>query len=66
MALAEIAIRSDVGVMVEVAGWRHLFSEGPHRVVAVAPEHADLANSVPARRIGTVGGDAIDFGAAGR
>jgi phosphoribosylformylglycinamidine synthase len=65
VALAEIAIRSGVGVMVEVPGWRHLFSEGPHRVVAVAPEHADLTDSVPARRIGTVGGDAIDFGAEG-
>ncbi len=28
-------------------------------------EHADLTDSVPARRIGTVGGDAIDFGAEG-
>jgi phosphoribosylformylglycinamidine synthase len=65
VALAEIAIRSGVGVTVEVPGWRHLFSEGPHRVVAVAPDHAELADSVPARRIGSVGGDSIDFGAEG-
>jgi phosphoribosylformylglycinamidine synthase len=65
VALAEIAIRSGVGVTVDVPGWRHLFSEGPHRVVAVAPEHAELADSVPARRIGTVGGESIDFGAEG-
>jgi hypothetical protein len=34
-------------------------------VVAVAPDHAELADSVPARRIGSVGGDSIDFGAEG-
>ncbi len=65
MALAEIAIRSGVGVSVAVPGWRNLFAEGPHRVVAVTPAGADLTDHVPARRIGTIGGDRIDFGRSG-
>ena len=65
VALAEIAIRSGVGVTVEVPGWRSLFAEGPHRLLAVAPADADLADSVPARRIGSVGGRRIDLGAHG-
>ncbi|MBA2338452.1 MAG: phosphoribosylformylglycinamidine synthase subunit PurL [Acidimicrobiia bacterium] len=65
VAMAEIAIRSQVGVVVEVDHWQDLFTESPHRLVAVVPSDADLDGAMPGRRIGTVGGDAIDFGRHG-
>ncbi len=65
VALAEICIASDVGVHVDVADWRRLFSESPHRVVAVLPDSAVPDDSVPAVRLGVFGGDVIDFGELG-
>ncbi len=68
VAVAEICIRSGVGAGVEVDDWRALFAEGPHRFVAViAEEKRGTPLTIPgrpvaARRIGSVGGDAIDFG----
>ncbi len=66
VALAEIAIKSGVGMRIEVGDWRTLFAEPPHLAIAVAPTEVDLADiPVPARRIGTVGGDLLDFGSLG-
>ncbi len=65
VAIAEICIRSGVGATVDVEDWRELLNESPHRVVAVLPDRGDPSDVVPIRRIGTVGGDAIDFGPFG-
>jgi phosphoribosylformylglycinamidine synthase subunit PurL len=72
VAVAEIAIASGVGVTVDYGDWRELFSEDPHRVVAVvAPWMSDRlqatadAAGVPVARIGVVGGDDITFARAG-
>ncbi len=68
VAVAEICIRSGIGASVEVDDWRALFAEGPHRFVAViAEEKRGTPLQIPgrpvaARRIGRMGGDAIDFG----
>ena len=66
VALAEISIASQVGIDVEVGPWQQMFSEDPHRVVAVAGSDraetlrsAASARGVEAARIGTVGGDRI-------
>jgi phosphoribosylformylglycinamidine synthase len=66
VALAEICIRSGVGVSVDVADWRELFAESPHRFVAVLPAGADPAEHPPIRRLGTMGGQDLDFGPLGR
>jgi phosphoribosylformylglycinamidine synthase len=65
VAVAEICIRSGVGAILAVDDWRELFDESPHRFVAVLPDGADPTDTVPARRIGTIGGDRIDFGRHG-
>jgi phosphoribosylformylglycinamidine synthase len=63
VAIAEICIGSGFGATIDVDDWRLLLDEAPHRVVVVAPPFFDLGvHDVPARRIGTIGGDAIDFG----
>jgi phosphoribosylformylglycinamidine synthase len=63
VAIAEICIGSGFGATIDVDDWRLLLDEAPHRVVVVAPPFFDLGvHVVPARRIGTIGGDAIDFG----
>jgi phosphoribosylformylglycinamidine synthase II len=62
VALAEICIKSGVGVALDNGDWRCLLSEAPHRFLAVAPAGAPIeVGEAPARRIGTMGGDAIDF-----
>ncbi|HJU82089.1 MAG TPA: phosphoribosylformylglycinamidine synthase subunit PurL [Acidimicrobiia bacterium] len=72
LALAEICIASGVGASVAYSDWRFLFSEDPHRFVAVAPAAADHTISavcsevgVPFLRIGTMGGDSIVFDRGG-
>ncbi len=71
VAVAEICINSGVGATVEVADWRELFSEGPHRfVAAIDPERRGTplripGKPIPARRIGTLRGDLLDFGRYG-
>ncbi len=62
VAVAEICIRSGVGARIDVADWRELLNESPHRVLAVLPNRGDPSDRVPVRRIGTIGGAAIDFG----
>ena len=58
VALAEICIASGVGATVETA---HPFSEDPHRFLAVAPKGIIDESGGLGRRIGVVGGDAIDM-----
>ncbi len=70
VALAEICIRSGVGATVEVDDWRELFTEAPHRFLAVLPKgvdptKADRDAAVPIRKLGTIGGETIDFGDLG-
>ncbi|MCL1595200.1 MAG: phosphoribosylformylglycinamidine synthase subunit PurL [Actinomycetia bacterium] len=64
VALAEIAFVSGTGFRVDDVSGRELFDETPLRVVAITHER-DLETSVPRRRIGTMGGDQLGFGAAG-
>jgi phosphoribosylformylglycinamidine synthase subunit PurL len=66
VAIAEICIRSGVGATVEAGRWTLLLDEAPGRFVALAPSGAGLGiDDVPARRVGVIGGDRIDFGAHG-
>jgi len=64
VALAEVAIRSCVGMQIEDVTGPDLFDETPLRFVAIA--HGEtLDTDAPRRRIGTITGDTLDFGAAG-
>ncbi len=65
VALAEIAIASAIGLTVEGIGWSELWSEGPHRFLALC-KPGDMPDlDVPAVRIGEVGADQLDFGPHG-
>ena len=64
VALAEISFASDVGLTIDGMTGPELFDETPLRFIAVAPGD-DIDIQVPHRRIGTVGGDHLDFGGAG-
>ena len=62
VALAEIAMTSEIGLSIGEVVWSELWSEGPHRLVAFC-EPGSMPNlDVPAARIGTVGGTSLDFG----
>jgi len=70
VALAESAIAGKRGFRVDSMGYRVLFSESPSRcVVTVAEADAErlltlaAESGVEARRLGSVGGDMLDFGA---
>jgi phosphoribosylformylglycinamidine synthase len=64
VALAEIAMASDVGFTIEDIPGPELFDETPLRFVAVT--HGDrLDTDEPCRRIGTMGGELLDFGESG-
>jgi len=64
VSLAEIAIKSAVGMTIEGIDGPELFDETPLRFVAVG--HGDtLETEAPHRRIGTVSGGTLDFGDAG-
>ncbi|HJR92110.1 MAG TPA: phosphoribosylformylglycinamidine synthase subunit PurL [Acidimicrobiia bacterium] len=72
VAVAEMAIASAVGVVVDYADWRHLLSEDPHRFVfATDPEHrtsvedAAAAAGIPLARLGSFGGNEIIFSRGG-
>jgi phosphoribosylformylglycinamidine synthase len=72
VTIAEICIASGVGATVGFGDWRGLFSEDPHRFVAVIPsDRADRVGEVadevgiPAQRIGILGGDEISFSSGG-
>ena len=68
IAIAEICIRSGVGARIEYSDWRHLFSEDPHRFIAVAPKDttetilgAAAEVGVAVERIGSLGGMELEF-----
>ena len=68
VTIAEICIRSKIGARIDYSDWRHLFSEDPHRFVAVAaPEAEDSIVAaadeagVTATRVGSLGGSMIEF-----
>ena len=66
VALAEICIRSAVGMTVDHTDWRLLLDEAPSRFVAIAEPGADLGiDDLPVRRVGVMGADRIDFGRNG-
>ncbi|MCZ6662270.1 MAG: phosphoribosylformylglycinamidine synthase subunit PurL, partial [Actinobacteria bacterium] len=64
VAIAEICIASEVGATIELGDPSLLFSEDPHRVVAVFEHGAVEPLGDIARRIGTVGGVALTLGDA--
>ena len=64
VAIAEIAIASGVGVIIEGVSAADLFDETPLRFIAVSFGD-ELDTEEPHRLIGTVGGMTIDFGSAG-
>ncbi len=64
VALAEIAIRSGIGMQIEEVTGPDLFDETPLRIVAIT--HGDsLDTEVPHHKIGTMSGSTLDFGTAG-
>jgi phosphoribosylformylglycinamidine synthase len=62
VALAEIAMMSGGGLSIGDVGWSELWSEGPHRFLALCQPRAMPDLEVPTTRIGTIGGTALDFG----
>jgi phosphoribosylformylglycinamidine synthase len=64
VALAEIAIRSGIGMRIEDVTGPDLFDETPLRFVAIAHGEA-LETDVPHHKIGTVTGNTLNFGRAG-
>ena len=69
VALAEICIASGIGASVEYQDWRHIWSEDPHRFLAVGDgaliETIAVEAGVPCRRIGQIGGETIVFRSGG-
>ena len=65
IAVAEICIRSNVGVRLDPMDWQTLFNEAPHRFLAALPAGATPSGSVAYSRIGIFGGDDIDFAGLG-
>lgn len=66
VAVAEVCIRSAVGATITVDDWRELFSEAPHRVLAIlGPEEVERMNRLAADagvatvRLGSMGGWSI-------
>ncbi len=64
VALAEIAIKSNVGVTIDAVPGPELFDETPLRLIAMTMRDT-LATDAPHRRIGTVGGSNLDYGGSG-
>ncbi len=65
VALAEIAIKSGIGFTTPELDWSELWSEAPHRFVALFEPGNSPNLAVPATQIGTMGGDTLDFGEHG-
>ena len=61
VALAEIAIKSNVGMTIEAVHGTELFDETPLRFIAMTPRDV-LNTNAPHRRLGTVGGTTLGFG----
>lgn len=64
VALAEIAIKSGIGIQVDRITGPEFFDETPLRFIAVT-HRSDLDTGVAHKKIGTVGGDTISFGDTG-
>ena len=64
VALAEIAIRSSIGISVTGVSAPDLFDETPLRIIAMTRSNT-LNTNAPHRRIGTVGGTDLKFGDSG-
>jgi len=64
VALAEIAIKSNVGVTIDAVPAPELFDETPLRFIAMTLR-GELNTGAPHRRIGTVGGLDLDYGDSG-
>jgi phosphoribosylformylglycinamidine synthase len=62
VTIAEICIASGVGAQVDVADPTILFSEDPHRFVAVIEGNGVELPADLATRIGTISGDRLAFG----
>ena len=63
VAIAEICIRSSVGVKLEECDAALMLDEAPSRLVAVTSAGFDLGiDDVPTRHLGVIGGDWIDQG----
>ncbi|NND03657.1 MAG: phosphoribosylformylglycinamidine synthase subunit PurL [Acidimicrobiia bacterium] len=65
VALAEIAISSNMGFNVHNVDWDQLWSEAPHRFVALSTEGQMPDMDVPVRRLGTMGGSRLQYGEHG-
>ena len=62
VALAEICIRSEVGAVIDDTDWRLLLDETPNRVIVVGSPQTDLGiDDIAHRRLGTMGGNSIEF-----
>lgn len=64
VALAEIAFASNVGFRIDGVAARDLFDETPLRFLAIGSDE-NLDISAPFRKIGTMGGQQLDFGSSG-
>ena len=62
MAIAEICIASGIGAEVTIDDAVLLFSEDPHRLVAVLDPGTFTMEPELGRRVGTMGGEEISFG----
>jgi phosphoribosylformylglycinamidine synthase subunit PurL len=64
IALCEVAFASGIGFSIDDVGGPELFDETPLRFLAIT-DGDSLDTNEPHRRIGTMGGDLLDFGADG-
>jgi phosphoribosylformylglycinamidine (FGAM) synthase-like enzyme len=64
VALAEIAIKSNVGMSIEGVSGPDLFDETPLRFIVICKED-ELSTDARHRRIGSVGGRDLNFGESG-
>jgi phosphoribosylformylglycinamidine synthase subunit PurL len=62
VAVAEICIASQIGATITEGDIGRLFSEDPHRLIAVMPPDAVDLPRDSSRKVGTVGGDALYLG----
>jgi len=65
VAIAEIAIASDLGFTMADVDWSELWSEAPHRFIALFEPGSPPNLGVPAIQIGKMGGATLDFGRHG-
>jgi hypothetical protein len=64
VALAEVGIKSGIGLTIDTVSGSELFDETPLRFLAITPAR-DLDIDAPHIRIGTIEGATLDFGVSG-